>query len=77
MGVKGDSSKRRGKGGRTPFISDTIEFWAKRGIELNQEDARQAIDNISRFFTLLDRWDREDRGCVDGEKGFPQKPLDE
>lgn len=40
-------------------IGYTIEFWRwKAGVELSEEEARQAISDASEFFTLLNELDR-------------------
>ena len=40
------------------FIEETIRFWQLRlKRELTQEDARQIVENMSGFFSLLSEWD--------------------
>ncbi|MCO5059311.1 MAG: hypothetical protein M9905_15820 [Rhizobiaceae bacterium] len=36
-------------------------FEARMGRSLSQEDARQIIDNLGGFFSILAEWDRIDR----------------
>jgi len=37
----------------------TQQFWGLRGFELTGNENREAIENITGFFQLLDRWDRQ------------------
>ncbi len=43
-------------------IQKTIEFWSPRyGYTLSEEDAREIVVNLSGFFDVLIKWDREDK----------------
>ena len=42
---------------RPAFLEDTQEFWqARTSRVLTLEDARQAVENVTGFFTTLERW---------------------
>jgi hypothetical protein len=42
---------------RTALIENTIKFWQSRNsCVLTPEDARQAIENVTGFFTTLQSW---------------------
>lgn len=41
------------------IITDTVDFWGKKnGVQMNKEEARQAINNITGFFQILNEWDQ-------------------
>ena len=41
------------------LVDQTIALWQPRiGRELTQEDARQIIENVTGFFSLLRKWSR-------------------
>jgi hypothetical protein len=41
------------------IIDDTITFWKKkRDMTLSSEEARQAIENMCGFFTILHEWNQ-------------------
>lgn len=46
-------------------IQETLKAWgpiyAKEGIKLSEEDARQISENLWDFFSVLARWDKEDK----------------
>lgn len=45
------------------FLERTARlFEARTGRSLSTEDARQIVDNISGFFSILAEWERIDRG---------------
>ena len=45
-----------------PIINDTITFWQeKTGRTLTQEEAREAIENISGFFQILYEWEQAEQ----------------
>jgi hypothetical protein len=49
------------------FIEQTIAIWQKRtDRKLTREDAREIIENITGFFTILHEWERKERtaGCA-------------
>ena len=40
------------------ITADALEFWQSRASrELNEEDARQIVENITGFFDLLLKWE--------------------
>jgi hypothetical protein len=44
------------------LIQNTMDFWQKRtGRSVSVEDARQMIANVSGFFNLLAKWDKEEK----------------
>jgi hypothetical protein len=44
------------------FIQETIDVWQPYSKEkLTEEDAREIIDNMTGFFALLNKWDKEQR----------------
>lgn len=42
-------------------VSRTMEFWRSKGINLTQEDARAATENICAFIETLSRWSKAGR----------------
>ena len=43
--------------GHQGLLDDTIQFWqGHASCRVTQEDARQAIENVSGFFAMLERW---------------------
>jgi len=53
-GVTGEPDSERS------MIEKTIEFWRKRfGVELSQEDAREAIQDIVSLFSCLSELDKK------------------
>jgi hypothetical protein len=46
-------------------IQETLKAWgpiyAEKGIKLTDEDARQISENLWEFFSVLARWDKEDK----------------
>jgi len=44
------------------FIEETKRFWqARTGKPISDEDAREMIENVTRFFKILIEWDEKDR----------------
>ncbi len=42
---------------RLPLLEETIQFWQPRTSRpLTPEDARQMVENVTGFFTTLQRW---------------------
>ena len=42
---------------RLPLLEETIRFWQPRTSRpLTHEDARQMVENMTGFFTTLQRW---------------------
>ena len=42
---------------RLPLLEETIRFWQRRTPRpLTPEDARQMVENVTGFFTTLQRW---------------------
>lgn len=53
----------------SPLIDETLACWQPRSRRaLTREDAREIIENISGFFSVLLEWDAAERQCtsVDG-----------
>jgi TRAP-type mannitol/chloroaromatic compound transport system substrate-binding protein len=51
------------------LLDKTIEVWQPLcEEELNQEDAREIIDNITGFFSTVKRWDDEERRKQEDER---------
>ena len=49
-------------------IMDTISFWSQHsGQNMTDDDAKEAIKNISEFFMVLVEWGKESQG-KGGEK---------
>jgi hypothetical protein len=43
-------------------ITETVEFWDKNyGAQINKEEARQSIKNITGFFQILNKWEQNER----------------
>lgn len=40
-------------------IQATQKFWSSRGIKLTAFECQEAIENVTRFFTILDKWQRQ------------------
>jgi hypothetical protein len=48
------------------ILDETVQFWQPRSLRtLTHEDARQAIENVTGFFTTLQRWAAEAAGEKD------------
>jgi hypothetical protein len=46
----------------SPFIDETLAYWQPRSRRaLTREDARQIIENVSGFFSILLEWDAAER----------------
>jgi hypothetical protein len=46
------------------LIAATVGFWKEHsGFDVTPDDAREMIENLSGFFMLLDRWDRNGPGA--------------
>ena len=42
---------------RLPLLEETIQFWQQRTSRpLTHEDARQMVENVTGFFTILQGW---------------------
>ena len=42
---------------RLPLLEETIQFWQQRTSRpLTHEDARLMVENVTGFFTTLQRW---------------------
>jgi ATP/maltotriose-dependent transcriptional regulator MalT len=51
-----------------PLLEETIQFWHQRSSRpLTHEDARQMVENVSGFFTTLQRWS----AAADARKSEP------
>ena len=58
------------------FLDRTLEVWEPiAGVELTREDARQMVENVSRFFDVLLEWDEaadsSDDAPTPGEANAP------
>lgn len=43
--------------GRLPLLEETVQFWqARYSRPLTGEDARQILENVTHFFTVLEGW---------------------
>lgn len=54
------------------LIEETKQFWqARYRKKLSDEDAREIIENMTRFFKILIEWDQKAKDQADrsGEKG--------
>lgn len=55
------------------FIDDTLQFWQPRARKiLTREDAREIIDNVVGFFSILQEWDLAERESMGT---FTSSPL--
>jgi hypothetical protein len=46
----------------SPFIDETLAFWQPQSRRpLTREDAREIIENVSGFFSILLEWDAAER----------------
>jgi len=60
----------------SPFIDDTMAFWQPRSKRtLSREDAREIIENVAGFLSILQEWDKAERE-VDTKSGAPS-PADD
>jgi hypothetical protein len=57
------------------LIEETISIFERRtGRMISQEEARRAVENISGFFRVLQRWAKaEDKGGCEDISGFPAR----
>jgi hypothetical protein len=40
-----------------PLLEEAVQFWQPRASRrLTHEDARQMVENVTGFFTMLQRW---------------------
>jgi len=47
---------------REDFIDETLKLWQPRtSQQLNYEDARQIIENVTGFFNVLLEWEKAER----------------
>lgn len=50
------------------FRQETCRFWEERtGDQVSMDDAAQAIANVTAFFDLLAKWDRQSHESEKGE----------
>lgn len=53
-----------------PQIEETLQFWQQRTSRpLTHEDARQMVENVTGFFTTLQRWSVEADACRSEPEG--------
>jgi len=52
------------------MIKKTLKTWQPKydeiGVKLTEEDAREILDNLTGFFEILHRWDKEDKAKREG-----------
>ena len=54
---------------RGEFIDQTIAIWQKRTErKLAREDGREIIENITGFFSILQEWERRERGAASARR---------
>lgn len=54
------------------ILDKTIAFWQPRtSRRLSREDARQMIENVSGFFSVLAEWEAKDRAAQSTPAGDP------
>jgi hypothetical protein len=64
------------------FLDETIAIWQPRTTrQLNREDAREIVENITGFFSILHEWDRAERvaqkmaQAAPGQENPPQSDI--
>jgi hypothetical protein len=51
-------------------LEETLQFWRQRTSRtLTHEDARQMVENVTGFFTTLQRWSAEADACRSEPEG--------
>jgi len=64
------------EGSKSQLLDQTKWFWqARTGKPISDEDAREIIENMTRFFKILMEWDEKAKGRSksSGEWGAPIK----
>jgi hypothetical protein len=64
---------------RGDSLDGTLQFWRPRlSEELTREDARQIVDNIAGFFSILAEWAvaEDARRTIDDQLTAPASPKD-
>jgi hypothetical protein len=47
------------------IIDETANFWSRRsGRAISQEDARQIVENVAGFFSVLSEWEAAERRAI-------------
>lgn len=46
------------------LVQDAKDLWNERGIELADDQAKEAVSNLIGFFHLLIEWDRKSKGEI-------------
>jgi len=61
------------------LVEETSRFWSSRTGELvGHDDAREMIQNVSRFFGILKKWQlQKDKSHIPGERKTERKELSE
>jgi hypothetical protein len=62
------------------LIDRTIELWQPRlRRELSREDARQIVENVTGFFSLLSQWSKSETAAPasDGRPCRPERTVDD
>ena len=53
----------------TGILEKTIQVWQPLSEKkINEEDAREIIDNVTGFFSILRKWDDEERRKQENER---------
>lgn len=64
-----DETANRQPGTADDFLGTTQRFWGQRAsTQVNREDAREAIRNVSAVFDLLAEWDRKHVPMADDDQ---------
>ena len=61
------------------LVAETARFWSeKTGKHVSLDDAREIIQNVSRFFGILKKWQlQKDKSLIPGERKTERKELSE
>ena len=58
------------------LIDRTLEVFQHRTSKaLNHEDARQIVENVTGFFTILMEWEAAERRTPTGSEGLTESPI--
>lgn len=62
---------------REGFLDETIAVWQPlAGRNLNREDAREIIHNVSGFFAVLMEWEKAERRAAQGAPDCDGAPVE-
>ena len=61
------------------FVGKTARFWSERtGEHVSLDDAREMIQNVTRFFGILKKWQQQkDENHSPGERKTERKQMNE